>query len=604
MSGTMGRLSVGVSGLQTSQYALNATAHNLTNTQTDGYSRQQVMLTDRNYVKVTGDSYRVQQVGLGVVTSQVKQVRDSFADAAYRKENGRMDYYKAQYETTSEVENYFGEMEGETFNDTMNDLWLALQEMQKEPNSIVTRSSFIATALTFTDRVQGIRESLITYQSNLNTEIKDQVSRINELGKTINELNDKILASEASGLENANDYRDQRNSALDELSGLIDTEITNNTDGTVEVYVEGRCFVTRGRSYEMECIKVSDYQSYKDDYEFTQASQDFLMPVWKDDQYAVFNINRIPTTENDTDIGSLKGLLMSRGYFVSDYTDVPVIPDKPLASDYENDAAYQKAMTQYTKDLTEYNEKLDYFNKYVEPYTITNLMAQFDVLVNAMVTGINDTLCPNKEVTLADGSTIKILDEEAAGIGMGNGNEYAGTELFVRNGTSRYTEQTITLDDGTTMTAKVYNEEDASDYNTLYTTGNISVNTALLQNPSLLPLSYVNGEEAQDVVDKLLAQWNEKFATVSPNSLVDCTYRDYYTGMMDDLADRGYTYNAMAESQQQSVNEWDNQRQQVVGVSSDEELANMIKFQHAYNASSRYINTVSEMIEYLIEKLG
>jgi flagellar hook-associated protein 1 FlgK len=154
------------------------------------------------------------------------------------------------------------------------------------------------------------------------------------------------------------------------------------------------------------------------------------------------------------------------------------------------------------------------------------------------------------------------------------------------------------------MTAKVYNEENEDDYKTLYTSGNITVNSALQQNPSLLPLSYVNGEEAQDVVDKLLAQWNEKFATVSPNSLVDCTYRDYYSGMMDDLADRGYTYNAMAEAQQQSVSEWDNQRQQVVGVSSDEELSNMIKFQHAYNASSRYINTVSEMIEYLIEKLG
>jgi flagellar hook-associated protein 1 FlgK len=403
MSGTMGRLSVGVSGLQTSQYALNATAHNLTNTQTDGYSRQQVMLTDRNYVKVTGDSYRVQQVGLGVVTSQVKQVRDSFADAAYRKENGRMDYYKAQYETTSEIENYFGELEGQDFNTTMNDLWLSLQEMQKEPNSIVTRSSFIATAQTFLDRVQTIRESLITYQSNLNTEIKDQVERINNLGKTINELNDKILAAEASGLENANDYRDQRNTALDELSGLIDTEIINNTDGTVEVYVEGRNFVTRGRYYEMECIKITDSEIYKDNYDFVSASQDFLMPVWKDDQYAVFNINRIPTTENDTDIGSLKGLMMSRGYFVSDYTDVPVMPDKPLAADFDNDADYQTAMTQYAADLDEYNEKLDYFNKYVEPYTVTNLMAQFDVLVNAMVTDINDTLCPNKEVTLADG---------------------------------------------------------------------------------------------------------------------------------------------------------------------------------------------------------
>jgi flagellar hook-associated protein 1 FlgK len=60
----------------------------------------------------------------------------------------------------------------------------------------------------------------------------------------------------------------------------------------------------------------------------------------------------------------------------------------------------------------------------------------------------------------------------------------------------------------------------------------------------------------------------------------------------------------MAEAQQQSVTEWDNQRQTVVGVSSDEELSNMIRFQHAYNASSRYINTVSEMIEYLINKLG
>jgi flagellar hook-associated protein 1 FlgK len=604
MSGTMGRLSVGVTGLQTSQYALNATAHNLTNTQTEGYSRQQVMLTDRSYNRVGNDGYLVQKVGLGVVTSQVKQVRDTFADAAYRKESGRMDYYKAQYETVSEIENYFGEMQGEDFNTSLDELWQSLQEMQKEPNSIVTRSSFIATAETFIDRVQGIRDSLITYQSNLNTEIKSQISRINDLAKNIMELNDKILSSEASGIENANDYRDQRNLALDELSGLIDTEIINNTDGTVEVYVEGRCMVTRGRYYEMEAIKVTDCDNYKEKYDFVSDSQDFLMPVWKDDEYPVFNILRVPTTESDTDIGSLKGLIQSRGYFVTDYTDVPVMPDKPLATDYDNDADYQAAMADYSTQMDSYVDAQNFFNTYIEPYTIPNLMSQFDVLINAMVTGINDVLCPNKEVTLADGSTVKILDEEAAGIGMGSGNEYAGTELFVRNGTSRYTEQEITLEDGTTMTAKVYNEEDPDDYTTLYTTGNITVNSELRQNPSLLPLSHTDGEEAQDVVDALLAKWNEKFATVSPNSLVNCNYMDYYAGMIDDLSDRGYTYNAMAESEQQSVSEWDNQRQQVVGVSSDEELSNMIKFQHAYNASSRYINTVSEMIEYLIEKLG
>ena len=79
---------------------------------------------------------------------------------------------------------------------------------------------------------------------------------------------------------------------------------------------------------------------------------------------------------------------------------------------------------------------------------------------------------------------------------------------------------------------------------------------------------------------------------------------DYYVGMLDDLSDRGYTYNSMAKTQEQSVTDIDALRQQVVGVSSDEELSSLIKFQHAYNASSRYITAVSEMIEQLILQLG
>lgn len=604
MGGTMGRLAVGVTGLQTSQYALNTTAHNLMNTQTDGYTRQQVMLTDRSYTKLSNGPVYTNKSGLGVVTAEVKQVRNTFADSAYRTETGRMDYYKAQYETVSEVENYFGELEGQDFNTTMNSLWLALQEMQKESSSIVTRSSFIATAQNFVDRVQSIRDSLILYQRNLNQSIKSQVKQINGLADTILELNEQILAAEASGVENANDYRDARNLALDELSGLVNTEIVNNLDGTVEVYIEGRCLVTRGRTYELETVKIRDNEQYSSRYDFTEDSNDFIMPVWVDDQEALFSINKIPSTENDSDVGSLKGLMMSRGYFVANYTDVPVKPQKPLADDYATDAEYQAAKTQYESDLNDYVNDMEYFSTYVEPYTITNLLAQFDVLVHAMVTQINDTLCPNTEITLADGSTITVLDEENAGIGMGDGNEYAGTELFVRTGISRYTEQTVTLADGTTKTVKVYNGEDADDFYSLYTTGNIEVNQELLQNPSLLPLSRRSGEEAQDVADRLLNLWNEKFSTASPNSLVECNYMDYYAGMIDDLSDRGYTYNSMAETQEQSVADLDNLRQQVVGVSSDEELSNMIRFQHAYNASSRYINVVNEMIEHLIMQLG
>lgn len=613
-SGTMGRLSIGVTGLQTSQYALNTTSHNLMNTQTVGYSRQQVMLTDRTYNNLGQGPIYKNKAGLGVITADIRQVRDNFADAAYRTENGRMNYYKAQYEAVNEIENYFGELEGKDFNSTMNKLSMALQEMQKESNSIVTRNSFISTAQTYLDRVQGIRNSLITYQRNLNVEIQNQVNKINELGNTILELNKSILRAEASGVENANDYKDARNRAIDELSGIVNTEAYSNADGTTEVYIEGRCFVTQGKVYELEAIKITDNKTYNDKYDFTSDSTDFLMPVWNDrredeskndkEYEALFNIEKLPSTKANTDIGSLKGLLLSRGYYITNYTDVPVKPDKPNAEDFADASEYQDAMTEYENDLTQYVKDLEYFDTYVEPYTIANLMGQFDVLAHAMITGLNDILCPNKEVELADGTTVKILDEEAAGIGMGNGNDISGTELFVRKNVERYTEKDITLADGSTIRAKVYNEEDPDDFYSLYTTGNVEINTKLLQNPSLLPLTRENGAEAQEVVDKMLALWDVKFSTVSPNSLVECNFMDYYAGMMDDLADRGYTYNAMVETQQQSVTDIENLRQEVLGVSSDEELSNLIKFQHAYNASSRYINVVSEMIEHLINTLG
>ena len=74
--------------------------------------------------------------------------------------------------------------------------------------------------------------------------------------------------------------------------------------------------------------------------------------------------------------------------------------------------------------------------------------------------------------------------------------------------------------------------------------------------------------------------------------------------MMDGLADRGTMFNTLSESLNGSIDSIENQRQQVIGVSSDEELTNMIKYQNAYNAASRYVNVISEMLEHIIMQLG
>ena len=128
--------------------------------------------------------------------------------------------------------------------------------------------------------------------------------------------------------KNANDLKDKRNQALDKLSSIVNSEVVNNEDGTVEVYLEGHTLVTLGRTYTLTTQKVCENEKYQQNYGFTGSSTDFLMPVWEQDGDPLFNINRVPTADSNSDIGSLNGLMMSRGYFISNYTDVPTKADE------------------------------------------------------------------------------------------------------------------------------------------------------------------------------------------------------------------------------------------------------------------------------------
>lgn len=79
---------------------------------------------------------------------------------------------------------------------------------------------------------------------------------------------------------------------------------------------------------------------------------------------------------------------------------------------------------------------------------------------------------------------------------------------------------------------------------------------------------------------------------------------EYYNDLVNQVANSGYAFRSVLANQQNTVEATSNAREQVIGVSSDEELSNMIKFQNAYNASSRYINAISEMLEHVISALG
>jgi flagellar hook-associated protein 1 FlgK len=575
---SFGSLHIGVTGLNVSQAALNVTSHNLANVDTKGYVRQQAIFTDFQYVKWGESHLSSMQRGLGANFAELKQVRDSFLDQAYRQEIGRQAFYESQYQAVGEIEGLFGELEGVQFQNTMKEFWEALQELSREPDNIVARASFIQTAVSFVERADNIFSQMNDYQVNLNTKIADQVNRINEIGDEIRELNIKIRHYESTGVENANDLRDHRNLLLDELGKIAGITYKENKAGVVTVNVEGVPFVTEDLVYRMDTAQVS---------EETQM----LKPIWVAHGYVdVFNMDRPPSSMHDTDIGSLKGLLLARGHKQANYTDIPV------RERYETETQYQDSVREY--------------NNLINPSVIMTTQAQFDQLIHGIVTMINDTLCPNKELTLADGSKIKVLDEDNSPVGM-DSQRTIGEALFSRKSIPRYTDyQDIQIEieneDGTkgitTISARIYIEEDPTDNYSLFTLGEIEVNPNILQNSSYLPLSKNDGSGAYDIemVQKLLSNWQKPFATISPNTLTENNINDYYISFMSEIANRGKQINTISMNQASMVTSIDNKRSEVAGVSSDEELTNLIKFQHSYNAAARYVNVVSEMLEHII----
>ena len=571
----MSSLYTGTSGLRVSQNAINTTAHNLANVDTKGFTRQQVIITDNTYSTIGSNRVSVFQVGTGTDISKVMTYRNIFYDQSFRENNGRLGFYSAQYEAVSEVENLLGETEGVAFQDSVSSLWINLQELSKDPGNIVVRSNFVNSCVSFVERSQNIMDQLSEYQKSLNTNIIEQVDRINDIGKQITELNVKICSAEAGDVERANDYRDQRDLLLDELSEIVNITYREDHNGTVSVNIEGTNFITGSRYYEMGLAKVDE-------------ASPLLKPIWTHlSDKDVFNLDQEISTELNTDVGYLKGLIIGRGNKEANYTDIPI---KPLRDDFANDADYNTAMADYEVAVKEYNKTIDVSS-------IMTMQAQFDQLINGIVTMMNDILCPNTTVTdLATGITYTVLDTDNAPVGMDE-NSTQGVELFSRNNCSRYVEKEING-----QIYKVYQEEDPSDISTLYSINQISVNQEILANYSVLALSSNNGSGEFDleVCQSLTEQWQKPFATLSPNTLTTFDFNTYYTNMVGELANRGNKYSTLAESQQLTVDTMDNQRQGVTGVSSDEELTNLIRFQHAYSASSRYITTVNDMLETLL----
>jgi len=132
----------------------------------------------------------------------------------------------------------------------------------------------------------------------------------------------------------------------------------------------------------------------------------------------------------------------------------------------------------------------------------------------------------------------------------------------------------------------------------------LEVNKNVQDDSSLLPFTTAEEEIDLKLGEEILAAWDKPFNNIDPNNITKKDFTDFYSAMVGEIANDGYMYNSIAQNQSTVVLDIDSSREEIMGVTSEEELTNMIKFQNAYNASSRYITTVAEMIDTIIERVG
>ena len=544
----MGSLYIGKSGLQTGQNALNTTAHNMSNSDTVGYVRQQVLLGTSIYNTIKTDVHAVsnQQIGLGVEYSKTRQVRDYFLDLTYRKESGRCEFYTVSKDALEEIEFLLDEMNGETFQGSLDNLWTSVQELSKDPSSAVTQGLLVERCSEFLARADSVYSGLKDYQLNLNQTVREKVETINEHAKQIKILNDRIRYIEVGGFEEANDLRDARNQLVDELAAMANISYSEDVDGNICIQLEGEDLVKRDVVYKIGLD--------------TDPSTGFYTPFWihnatwtlnSDGERVydisgaeVFNMEQVISSDLNTDVGSLKSTLLARGDHIANFTDL---------------------------------EEENYKNS-ISQSVVMNVMAEFDQLIHNIATTMNKVLADN-----ADPATGYLCDPTT-------GNPI---QIFQKIASDAYDAN------GNFIEEKPYTE-----HARLYTIDNLQINQLLLQQPTLLgfikPDESIDYDTMTEMKNAFMAESNVLNPTVKKYS----NFVDYYGDLVSQVANSGSVYGSILTNQQETVDSTFSAREQVIGVSHDEELTNMVKYQNAYNAASRYINVIDEMLEHILNTLG
>ena len=565
MQSTFSGLNTMVNGIYTQRLGLNTVGHNISNSNTEGYSRQ----TAHAAATPSSEVYTLagaSQVGNGSTVTSVIRARDIYADRQYWKENSTNGYYNGKANNYAKIESIFNDSDNSGIQDAMEKFYQAWQDCSTTASSDTSRQNVINAGQNYAQSLQTAAKQTKEQIDSLYDDISLSVVKMNRLMGQVVELNKNISGIEATGAH-ANDLRDQRDLIVDQLTSMTDITVYESANGMYTLVSNGTTLVNGITKVDLEMSAPKNNTAYSlSDYDIMIKQTGTVYTPGSGELKAQFEA----VAEDKGYIDQVANMAAFMFTTLNDQHKAGYGIDGSKAKLFGNANAKDNATTGLnfygeSDKIFEWdaqNGKLDVYNKKADG---TKDNASKESLSGMQIL---EKLTVNSELTATDG------------------HKKLATRSGERDTDGKLLYQAAA---GGTTTDVTKAKKDAKG------------------NP--LPVD-VNGTGDGSNVVWVAALFNCERDKTSPE--VNGTDRligngslySYYNTSMTTMGSAASNMNGRVKFQSGVMNQVENLRSSTSGVNWDEELSNMITFQQGYSACSRCLSAMDECLDKLINGTG
>jgi len=558
-SNTFSILNTAKLGLLSQQLAIEVTGQNISNVQTEGYSRQEV-----NFEATNPRSFSLGQIGTGVRVAGIERSHDEFLYSQILGEGDTLGRFKVKKDVFDQLEILLSESGGQSLNQTLSQFFNGVQDVSSNPTGFPERSNLVAEGQNLASVFNNLGESFFQIQQNLDATISVEVNRINSLTQEIAALNKSIHANEPTTFS-ANDLRDKRDQKVKDLSEIIDLNFVDESDGQISITLgDGTPLVLHSTAFELATSPNGNNKSFVDVLVLDGAG------------------NSTNITSSITG-GSIKGYLEMRD------TEVENLSDKidRLAAGF----------------IQEFN-KVHQQGFAIDGSTGNNF---FNPSQATVLTNVNNTGSATLTATNGDPSNISVDKYEITVTGS-NSFSLSNLTTGANEGTFSFTPgSSFSLANG--FAATISGSAAVGDKFKLSVSQgaarNFSVSSGVLSNSSKIAAGLNSSTDGANALALVDLQSKLVFDSVTLDSAGSgtFTFNEFYSSLVSNVGIQSFSSRSIYSQQEGILLQLDTRRESVSGVSIDEEMINMIKFQQAYNAAARLISVVDELLDTVISQV-